>query len=49
MTCWSDDVIHYKLNNGVAYEYDEIYHGRLHKKDEVCDIDFSEFIKKNRL
>jgi hypothetical protein len=49
MTCWSDDVIHYKLNNGVAYEYDETYHGRPHKKGEVCDVDFSEFISKNGL
>lgn len=49
MTCWSDDVVAYKLKDGVAYEYDEVYHGRLYKKGEICDIDFSDFIRANGL
>ena len=49
MTCWSDDVVAYKLKDGVAYEYDEVYHGRPYKKGEVCDIDFSDFIRANGL
>ena len=46
MTCWSDDVVAYKLKDGVAYEYDEIYHGRPYKKGEVSNKDFGEFISK---
>ena len=49
MTCWSDDVVAYKLKDGVAYEYDEIYHGRPYKKGEVCNVDFSKFISENKL
>ena len=49
MTCWSDDVIAYKLKDGVAYEYDEVYHGRPYKKKEVCNVDFKEFIRNNEL
>ena len=49
MTCWSDDVIAYKLKDGVAYEYDEVYHGRPYKMKEVCNVDFKEFIRNNKL
>jgi hypothetical protein len=46
MTCWSDDVIAYKIKNQVAYKFDEVYHGHPHVKDCECNIDFSEFIKE---
>jgi hypothetical protein len=47
MTCWSDDVIIYKIKNNNAYQYDEFYHGRPYKKNEVCNIDFSNIISEN--
>lgn len=49
MTCWSDDVIVYKIKDKFAYKYDETYHGRPYKKDEACCIDFSDFIRENGL
>lgn len=49
MTCWSDDVIAYKLEDGIAYEYDEIYHGRPRKNGEACCVDFTMFICENKL
>ena len=49
MTCWSDDVIAYKVKNGVAYEYSEVYHGRTVKIDEVCNVDLNKFIGDNEL
>ena len=49
MTCWSDDVIVYKIKDNIAYKYDETYHGRPYKKDEACSIDLSNFIRENNL
>lgn len=49
MTCWSDDSIAYKLKDNIAYSYSEIYHGRPHKSNEECSIDFNEFIRTNGL
>lgn len=46
MTCWSDDYIAYKIKDNIAYSYNEVYHGREYKKDELCNIDFNEFISK---
>ncbi len=47
MTCWSDDIIIYKVENNIALKYDERYHGRYYKKNEDCKIDFSTFISNN--
>lgn len=49
-TCWSDDFNAYKINEvGIAYEMTKVYHGRMIKKDENCNIDFNDFIAKNNL
>jgi len=44
MTCWSDDVKIFKIKDNIAYEFDENYHGRPYKRNEVCNIDFSKFL-----
>lgn len=49
MTCWSDDIIAYKLKDNIAYSYNEVYHGRPYKTNETCSVDFSEFITANGL
>lgn len=49
MVCWSDDYVSYKIRNKVAYEYDENYHGRALKRNEPCEIDFTNFIGENDL
>jgi hypothetical protein len=49
MTCWSDDYTSYKINDGIAYEYDENYHGHPSKRNEPCNIDFTGFIRENGL
>lgn len=50
MTCWSDDIVAYKLNpNGIAYSYDEIYHGRPRKQNYPCNHDLNSFIDKHKL
>ena len=49
-TCWSDDFNAYKINeNGIAYEITKVYHGRMIKENEQCNIDFNDFIAKNNL
>ena len=49
MTCWSDDIVSYNLKDGVAYEYNENYHGRPYKRNVVCNKDFSKFISEHGL
>lgn len=49
MTCWSDDVIAYKILDGNAYKYDEVYHGRPIIFNKDCAVDFSIFIRDNGL
>lgn len=49
MTCWSDDVVAYKLKDNIAYSYDEVYHGRPYKSNEECSVDFNEFIRTHGL
>ena len=49
MTCWSDDYKAYKLNKNIAFSYKECYHGRRAFNPTQCNIDFTEFIRKNEL
>lgn len=49
MTCWSDDYQIYKIKNKIAYEYNEIYHGRPHINNKKCNIDFNDFILQHNL
>ena len=49
MTCWSDDYTAYSIVNNKAITYTECYHGKINKRPQNCDIDFSEFIAKNGL
>lgn len=50
MTCWSDDIIAYKLrSDGIAYEYSEMYHGRPKEINKECNINLNAFIDKFNL
>lgn len=49
MTCWSDDYHAYKIENNISSSYQSCYHGRKQLKPTICNIDFTEYIRKNDL
>lgn len=51
LTCWSDDFSLYNIENNIAISYKKTYHfnGKRIYDNNVCNIDFTDFIVDNCL
>lgn len=46
MTCWSEDYIILKINDGIAYNITQTAKGRFISLEQPCNIDYSDFIRE---